>query len=74
MVTNLSAMRETSLDREDSLEKRMATHSNILAWRIPWAEEPVGYSLWGHKELGMAKATKYTAHKTPHFSDTFSPS
>ena len=56
------------------LEEDMATHSNILAWRIPWAEEPVGYSLWGHKELGMAKATKYTAHKTPHFSDTFSPS
>ena len=28
----------------------MATHSSILAWKIPWTEEPTGYSLWGHKE------------------------
>ena len=43
MVKDLPAMRETqvqSLGRKDPLEKRMATHSNILAWRIPWAEEP----------------------------------
>ena len=42
-VKNLPAMQETwvqSLGREDPLEKGMATHSNILAWRIPWAEEP----------------------------------
>ena len=32
------------------LEKRMATHSSILAWEIPWAEEPEGLSPWGHKE------------------------
>jgi len=41
-VTNLPAMWETwvqSLGQEDSLEKGMATHSSILAWRIPWAEE-----------------------------------
>ena len=38
------------LGRKDPLEEVMATHSSILAWRIPWAEEPVGYSLWGHKE------------------------
>ena len=49
-------MQETrvqSLDREDPLEKGMATHSSILAWRIPWTEEPwtAGYSPWGHKEL-----------------------
>ena len=36
-----------------SLEKRMATHSSILAWRIPWTEEPGGYSPWGHKESDM---------------------
>ena len=39
------AMRETqvrSLGREDPLEKKMATHSSILAWRIPWMEEPGG--------------------------------
>ena len=31
----------------------MATHTSILAWRIPWTEEPVGYSPWGHKESNM---------------------
>ena len=43
MVKNLPAMRETwvqSLSQEDPLEKGMATHSSILAWRIPWVEEP----------------------------------
>ena len=45
MVKNLPAMRETqvqSLGQEDPLEKGMATHSSILAWRIPWTEEPGG--------------------------------
>ena len=43
MVKNLSARQETwvrSLGREDPLEKGMATHSSILAWRILWTEEP----------------------------------
>ena len=43
MVKNLSAMQDTqgqSLGWEDPLEKEMATHSSILAWRIPWTEEP----------------------------------
>ena len=43
MVKNLLAIQQTqvpSLGREDPLEKGMATHSSILAWRIPWAEEP----------------------------------
>ena len=48
-------MQETqvrSLGREDPLEKEMATHSNILAWRIPWTERSLaGYNPWGHKEL-----------------------
>ena len=40
-----------SLSREDPLEKEMATHSSILAWRIPWTEEPGGlYSPWDCKE------------------------
>ena len=42
-VKNLPAMQETwvrFLGREDPLEKEMATHSSILAWRIPWTEEP----------------------------------
>ena len=41
-----------SLGREDPLEEEMATHSRILAWRIPYIEEPGGlYSPWGRKEL-----------------------
>ena len=43
MVKNLPAMQETqvrSLGQEDPLEKEMATHSSIFAWRIPWTEEP----------------------------------
>ena len=43
MVKHLPAMRETwvqSLGQEDPLEKEMATHSSILAWKIPWMEEP----------------------------------
>ena len=46
MVKNLPEVQETpetwmqSLDREDPLEKEMATHSSILAWEIPWTEEP----------------------------------
>jgi len=42
-VKNLPAVQEThvrSLDREDSLEKEIANHSSILAWKIPWTEEP----------------------------------
>jgi len=39
-----------SLGGEDPLEEGMATHSSILAWRIPWTEEPGGLQSWGHKE------------------------
>ena len=49
-VKNLPAMLET---RVQYLEKRMATHSSVLAWRIPWTE--VSYSPWGHKELDMTE-------------------
>jgi len=45
MVKNLPVMQETwvlSLGWEDPLEKKMATHSSTLAWRIPWREEPGG--------------------------------
>ena len=54
MVKNLPAMQETqvrSLGWEDNVEKRMATHSNILAWRIPWTEGLVGYSPCGQKTI-----------------------
>ena len=50
MVKNLPAMKETwvqSLGQEDPLEKGMATHFSILAWRIPWTEEPGGLQCMG---------------------------
>ena len=50
MVEHLSTMRETwvqSLGREDSLEEEMAARSSILAWRIPWTEEPGGLQFIG---------------------------
>ena len=52
---NPPAMQETwvqSLSWEDPLEKE---YSCIPTWRIPWTEEPVGYSPWGHKELDTAE-------------------
>ena len=55
MVKNLPEMQETctrSLGQEDPLETEMATHSNILAWRIPWTEEPVGLRSMGSKRVG----------------------
>ena len=58
-VKNLPAVWDTqvrSLGLEDSLEKGMATHSDILAWRIPWTEESGGlYSSWTWKELDMTE-------------------
>ena len=48
-------MRETqvqSLGQEDPLEKEMATHSSILAWRIPWTEEPGGLQSMGSQRVG----------------------
>ena len=41
-----------SLGREDLLEKEMATHSSILAWRIPWTEEPGGLQTMGSQRVG----------------------
>ena len=42
-----------SLGREDPLEEAVATHSSVLAWKIPWTEELAGCSPWGHNESGM---------------------
>ena len=55
MVKNLPAMQETwvqSLGWEDLLEKGMVTHSSILAWRIPWTEEPVRLQFMGWQRIG----------------------
>ena len=57
-IKNLSAMQETwdqFLGWEDPLEKGMATHFSILAWRNPWTEEPGGLQSTGHKELGTTE-------------------
>ena len=52
MVKRLPTMQETqvrSLGWEDPLQKEMATNSSIHFWKIPWTEEPGGYSPWGRK-------------------------
>ena len=54
MVRNLPAMWETqvrSLGQEEPLEEEMATHSSILAWRIPWTEEPDGLQSTGSQRV-----------------------
>ena len=56
-VKNLPAVQETwvrFLGQEDPLEKAMATHSSILAWRIPWTEEPDGLQSMGSQRAGHA--------------------
>ena len=58
MVNSLSTMQETqvgSLGPEDLLERGMATHSRIRAWKTPWTEKPGGPSSWNSKELGMTE-------------------
>ena len=55
MVKNLFANWETqvhSLGQEDSLEKEVATHSSILAWKIPWTEEPGRLQSMGSQRVG----------------------
>ena len=51
---------------EDLLEEEMATHSSILAWRIPWTEKPGGllWSLWSHKESDRTEHTCMMIMKT----------
>ena len=54
-VTHLPTMQETwiqSLGQEDLLEKEMATHSSILAWKIPWMEEPGRLQSMGSQRVG----------------------
>ena len=48
-----------SLGQEDSLEKEMATHPSILAWRIPWTEEPGGLQSTGLQRIGHDRATEH---------------
>ena len=63
-LKHLPAMWETwvrSLGREDPLEKEMATHSSILAWRIPWTEELGGLQSTGRKELDTTERLHFTS-------------
>ena len=66
MVKNLPAVQETqfqSLGWEDSLEKRMATHSSILAWSIPLAEEPGRLqSMWSQRVSHDSATNTFTFH------------
>ena len=69
-VKRLSTMWETqvqSLGQEDPLEKEMATHSSILAWRIPWTEEPDGLQSMGSQRVNYDKVTN-----TLTFTQSFS--
>ena len=65
MVKNLPAVWEDqvrSLGWEDSLEKKMATHSSIFAWRIPWTEEPGGLQSMGSQRVGHNWLTQTHTH------------
>ena len=73
MLKNLPAMQETqvqSLGREDALEKGMATHSSLLAWRIPWTQEPGEIQSMGLQRVGQSYVTNTF---TFHFSDKEKP-
>ena len=62
-VKNLPEMQDTqvqSLGWKGPLDKGIATHSNILAWRIPWKRSLAGYSPWGFKESDMTEQLPLT--------------
>ena len=67
MIKNSPEMQEMwvqSLGQEDPLENGMATHSSILAWRIPWTEEPGGLWSKGLQRVGHDQATNTTTTPT----------
>ena len=69
-VKNLPAVWETwvrSLGQEDPLEKEMSTHSSILAWKIPWAEEPGGLQSMGSQTEWLTLSLSFTLNLTLHF-------
>ena len=67
-------MQIRSLGQEDPLEEETATHSNILAWKIPWTEEPGGLQSTGllksWTRLSKSAATKYCRHFRERFLET----
>ena len=65
MYVNVGDIRDwvLTLAQENPLEDDMATHSSILAWRVPWTEEPGGLQpTWGHKELATTKRLAHFTH------------
>ena len=68
MVTRLPTVQETrvqSLGWEDLLEKEMATHSSILAWKIPWMEEPGGLQFMGSQRVGHEEQLNFLGLISP---------
>ena len=68
-VKNLPAKPETrvwSLGQEDSLKKKMATYSSILAWEVPWTEEPGGLQSTGSQRVGHDLVTNHHHHHHHH--------
>ena len=74
-LKNPSAMEETwvrPLGQEDPLEEGMETHSNILAWRIPWTEEPDGQQFMWLQRVGHTEATyQVHMHTLNHLQSTY---
>ena len=74
MVKNLLPMQEMQvqlLDWEDPLEKEIATHSSILAGKIPWTEDPGSYSPRGLKESDMTEATEHACTHAKTYTRMF---
>ena len=57
-LQDMQEMRVRSLGQKDPLEEGMAAHSSILAWRIPWTEEPGGLQSMGSQTVDMTEATE----------------
>ena len=75
MVKNLLAMQKTwvrSLGWEDPLEKGMATHSSILAWKVPWTKEPGGVQSMGLQRVGFDWATHFFNYVPVNCTSLFS--
>ena len=71
MVKNLPAMQETRvrfLGWEDTLEKEMATHCNILAWRIPWTEDPGWLQFIGSQKIQTRLSDSTTKIRTEYIT------
>ena len=69
-VKNLPAVWKNQvqfLDQEDPLEKKMTTHSGILAWEIPWTDEPGGPQSTGHKELDTTEQLTLSHWLVAHY-------